>query len=59
MSGDSVFANKPVTYLVTASTTLISKDTSPASSNPPPVEPLYRFMEDNIAILRSTTMILE
>ena len=59
MSGDSVFSNKSVIYLVMESTTLPSKETIPASSTPPPAEPLYKFIEDNIAILRSTTMILE
>ena len=38
---------------------VFSKETIPASRNAPPVEPLYKFIEEIIAILRSITMILE
>ena len=45
ISGDSVFANKSVIYLL-ADNNLFSKETIPASKQPPPVELLYRFIEE-------------
>ena len=56
---DSGLANKSFTYFLMDSTIVLSNVIIPAPSNPPPVEPLKRFIEEKIAIFWSITIKLE